>query len=57
MGGCSFGKTTEAMENTKKSHRRPGESRDPLIRYRDVDEWIPAFAGATVEIEFSMLPW
>src|SRR5258708_72016 len=27
---------------------RPGESRDPLIRFRDAEEWIPAFAGTPV---------
>src|SRR5205085_11627716 len=24
---------------------RPGESRDPPIRARDADKWVPAFAG------------
>src|SRR5580692_3616988 len=31
------------------SDRRPGESRDPPSRARAVGEWVPAFAGTTVE--------
>src|SRR6266403_1475420 len=27
---------------------RPGESRDPLIRFRDAEKWVPAFAGTPV---------
>src|SRR5439155_15511531 len=28
--------------------RRPGESRDPPVSFRDMDKWIPAFAGTPV---------
>jgi hypothetical protein len=28
--------------------RRPGESRDPLVSLREVDGWVPAFAGTRI---------
>src|SRR5436190_9715215 len=30
--------------------RRPGESRDPFIGFRDAEEWVPAFAGTPIFI-------
>src|SRR5437588_1818474 len=29
-------------------NRRPGEGRDPPFSLRDVEKWIPAFAGMTI---------
>ena len=29
------------------NYRHPGEGRDPLIRARELAQWIPAFAGTT----------
>src|SRR5207302_7621525 len=38
-------------------NRHPGESRDPLIRFRAAEEWIPAFAGMTIESEMTDNPF